>query len=275
MMIDVSYFIINMIFTVILLFRSIFQKEINVLSSVRDPHVCSLLGTLQNQRTVAVFEYYPLDLYQYLRQQTIPMDSCAASSFLLSLACQMAAGMKYLSSNQIIHRDLATRNCLISANTHQIHITDTAMARSEYINDYARVGRLQSRIALRWAAWESIFFHQFSMKSDVWCFGVTLYELFTYARERPYHALTNEQLVQHFASLSQEPFTTPSLNPLVPIATKDLRLPKPELCSKEIYDMMCECWQREAMQRPSFADIHTFLIGRASGCAPLVSPDQL
>lgn len=246
------------------------------MSIINDSHVCSLLGTLNNQRTVAVFDYYPLDLYQYLRQQLIPMDNCVASSFLLSIACQIASGMKYLSANNIIHRDLAARNCLISSQNHQIHISDTAMAKAEYANDYARVGRFQARIALRWAAWESIFFHQFSLKSDVWSFGVTLYELYTYARERPYHALTNEQLVQQFAVLSTE--QTPMSPPMSPISSttiNEMHLPKPELCSKEIYDMMCECWQREPTRRPAFADICTFLLGRASGSAPLVSPEQL
>jgi discoidin domain receptor family protein 2 len=222
------------------------------------------LGTINSQRAVAVFEYYTLDLYQYLRQQLIPLDNCSASSFLLSLACQVASGMTYLSSLQIIHRDLAARNCLISSTNHQLRLTDIAMAKSEYSNDYARVGQLQSRIAIRWAAWESIFLNQFSVKSDVWSFGVTLYELFTYARQRPFHTLTNEQLVQQFASLSQIQLSSP-------LITKDMHLSQPELCSKEIYDMMCECWQRDALRRPSFADMHTFLLGKASGSALLVS----
>ncbi|CAF3991272.1 unnamed protein product [Rotaria sp. Silwood2] len=247
--------------------KALFWKEIELLSILNNSNVCTLLGILNSQRTVAVFEYYSLDLYQYLRQQLIPLDNCSASSFLLSLACQIASAMKYLSSLQIIHRDLAVRNCLISPTDHQLHLTDIAMAKSEYANDYARVGPHQSRIAIRWSAWESIFLNKFSLKSDVWSFGVTLYELYTYARQRPFHTLTNEQLVQQFACLTQTELSSPCL------VRNNLHLPQPELCSKEIYDMMCECWQRDCQHRPSFADIHTFLLGKASGSVSLALPE--
>ena len=237
--------------------RVSFWKEIELFSTLNHSNVCSLLGVVNAQQTIAVFEYDTMDLYQYLRQQSVPLDDSSASSSLLGLACQIAAAMKYLSSIQVIHRDLAARNCLITLTNRHLRLSDTAMAKSEYSNDYARLGQLQARIAIRWAAWESIFLHQFSLQSDVWSFAVTLYELFTYARQRPYHTLTNEQLVQQFASLPQTQISSP-------LIAKNRCLPQPELCSKEIYDMMCECWQPDALCRPSFADIHTFLLGKSS-----------
>ena len=100
------------------------------------------------------------------------------------MAWQIASEVKYLSPNQIVYRNLARRNRLISTKNYQLHITDIAMGKSEYFNDYARVEWLQSFITLRWAAWESKLLNQFSFKSDVWPVGITLYELLTYPLEQ-------------------------------------------------------------------------------------------
>ena len=155
---------------------------------------------------------------------------------LLQIVFQVSEGMSYLYSQQIIHGDLATRNCLISS-TLAVKIADLGIGHDLYPNDYYDNGT--QLLPIRWMApellVESLEGPSFSLASDVWSFGVLCWEVFSYARQ-PYDELTNAQVLR-----------------LVP-AGHNLSAPV-EGCPPLLFNLMQDCWAPSPMQRPSFSQI--------------------
>lgn len=111
--------------------------------------------------------------------------------------------------------------------------------------------------------------HQFSSRSDVWSFGITLWEMMTFARNRPFDSHTDQQLVNDYNRCYRSPSATPS-SPEVELdegyqALPPPRLPQPRVCPREIYDLLLECWNVDASQRPTFREIHMFLTRKGLG----------
>jgi len=161
--------------------------------------------------------------------------------------------MKFLESLNLVHRDLATRNCLV-ADDFVIKINDLGMCQNCYAEDYYRVeGR--ATLPIRWMAWESVILGKFSGKSDVWSFAVTLWEIMTLARMRPYDELGDDAVLTNCNRFFHGDSTA-----AVP--------PIPRYCPKEIYDLMLECWSQNETHRPSFREIHMFLQRKNMGYDP-------
>ncbi|XP_055839505.1 uncharacterized protein LOC129907370 [Episyrphus balteatus] len=147
---------------------------------------------------------------------------------LIDMAAQIAAGMAYLESQNYIHRDLAARNVLVGDNN-IVKIADFGLARLIKEDEYeARVG---ARFPIKWTAPEAANYSKFSIKSDVWSFGILLTELVTYGRI-PYPGMTNAEVLTQ--------------------VEHGYRMPVPPNCESRLYEIMLECWHKDPMRRPTF-----------------------
>jgi len=154
----------------------------------------------------------------------------------MRFAWQIADGMSYLSSRSIIHRDLAARNVLVG-DKEMCKVTDFGMARDvQQESIYER--KTKGRLPVKWTAYEALMYGTYTTKSDVWSYGVLLYEIFTIGGS-PYPRMDGRKIV----NLLQEGY----------------RMPKPEHVDDELYEIMMICWQNDPDARPTFADLRNKL----------------
>uniref|UniRef100_A0A2K6KBH9 Epithelial discoidin domain-containing receptor 1 n=2 Tax=Rhinopithecus TaxID=542827 RepID=A0A2K6KBH9_RHIBE len=240
--------------------RNDFLKEVKIMSRLKDPNIIRLLGVcVQDDPLCMITDYMENgDLNQFLSAHQLedkaaegaPGDGQAAQGptisypMLLHVAAQIASGMRYLATLNFVHRDLATRNCLVGENF-TIKIADFGMSRNLYAGDYYRVqGR--AVLPIRWMAWECILMGKFTTASDVWAFGVTLWEVLMLCRAQPFGQLTDEQVIENAGEFFRD-------------QGRQVYLSRPPACPQGLYELMLRCWSRESEQRPPFSQLHRFL----------------
>ncbi|KAE8585458.1 hypothetical protein XENTR_v10021317 [Xenopus tropicalis] len=242
--------------------RSDFLKELKILSRLSDPHIIRLLGACLDEDPLCMITEYMEngDLNQFLSShhldegeesgaQCLPAISYPS---LLHVAVQICSGMKYLSSLNFVHRDLASRNCLVGENF-TIKIADFGMSRNLYAGDYYRIqGR--AVLPIRWMAWECILMGKFTTASDVWAFGVTLWEILMLCKEQPYGELSDEDVIENAGEIFRD-------------SKKQIFLFRPPPCPQPLYELMLQCWSRDCRERPSFQDIHALLTSHLLCCS--------
>ncbi|XP_068734050.1 fibroblast growth factor receptor 3-like isoform X1 [Montipora capricornis] len=221
-------------------------SELEVMKTLKPhPHVIKLIGCVtQSEPLLVLIEYVPFgDLLGYLRKSRglhdtyykdpdIKPQTSLTSQQLMKFAWQIADGMKYLSSRSIIHRDLAARNVLVGERE-TCKVTDFGMARDvRQENIYER--KTKGRLPVKWTAYEALMFGTYTTKSDVWSFGVLLYEIFTIGGS-PYPRMDGRKV----ANLLQEGY----------------RMPKPQHVDNELYKIMISCWLEDSNARPTFLDL--------------------
>ncbi|KAM9810811.1 BDNF/NT-3 growth factors receptor [Neosynchiropus ocellatus] len=231
--------------------RKDFHREAELLTNLQHEHIVTFYGVcVESDPLIMVFEYMKHgDLNKFLRahgpdavlmaegQTTRPVE--LTQSQMLHIAQQIASGMVYLASQHFVHRDLATRNCLVGENL-LVKIGDFGMSRDVYSTDYYRVGvGGHTMLPIRWMPPESIMYRKFTTESDVWSLGVVLWEIFTYGKQ-PWYQLSNNEVIE--------------------CITQGRVLQRPRTCPKEVYDLMLGCWQREPHMRLNIKEIHSLLL---------------
>ena len=244
--------------------RGMFHEEISVTSTLNHPNVVGLLGvcTKEEPECLVLDAGQCIDLLQHIRTFIAsaidaPMDQrrptpvgraeMGAQWFknplamitedeleLLTYADQVCLGMAFLTETQFVHKDLSARNCIVTPDG-VVKVANFGISRQLYPEAYCDIGQLKS-IPLRWMSAEAVVNGKFTTESDVWSFGVLLWELFMYG-EFPYSDLTNTQVYSA-------------------IATERLKLQNPEGCSAGVLKVMDMCWEDVPASRPAFLDLH-------------------
>lgn len=207
-----------------------FTTEASLMTALKHKNLVQLIGITVEPNVCLVTEFMEKgSLSEYLRtrgRQRVTLKD------QIRFAKDTCAGMAYLESKKVVHRDLAARNVLISEN-YTAKVCDFGLASREKFSDIYLNSGISCRIPIKWTAPESLRLGEFSSKSDMWSFGILLYEIYSFGRL---------------------PYPKISLTDVVKYVETGYRMEAPDGCPSAIYDIMKRAWSAESKDRPSFAE---------------------
>ncbi|XP_033233262.1 activated Cdc42 kinase-like isoform X2 [Drosophila pseudoobscura] len=227
-----------------------FLKEAAIMHSIEHENIVRLYGVvLATDSLMLVTELAHLrSLLECLKDSGLRVSFLTIPT-LCEFALQICNGMRYLEQKRLIHRDLAARNILVFSKD-KVKISDFGLSRALGVGkDYYKTNfNVNLKLPIAWCAPECINYLRFTNASDVWAYGVCLWEMFSYGFQ-PWAALTGLQIL--------EAIDAPNFQ----------RLEQPDCCPSEYYTLMMKCWQDDAAKRPKFGEIYDQL--------PDMKPEQL
>ncbi|XP_006629905.2 tyrosine-protein kinase TXK isoform X2 [Lepisosteus oculatus] len=206
-----------------------FIEEAKVMTKMSHPKLVQLYGVCFKERPICIVTEFLENgcLLNYLRQRTATFHK----DTLLAMCQDVCEGMEYLESQNFIHRDLAARNCLVS-DKHVVKVCDFGMTR--YVLDNQYISSTGSKFPVKWSPPEVFHFNKYSNKSDVWSFGVLMWEIFTEGKT-PFENKPNPVVVEEI--------------------TQGQRLYRPHKASLPVYELMYCCWHEKPEGRPLFSEL--------------------
>ncbi|KAH1006697.1 hypothetical protein HUJ05_007405 [Dendroctonus ponderosae] len=210
-----------------------FLEEAYIMQKFDHPHIIKLMGICSDSPVWIVMELAKLgELRAYLQSNRTLLEL----ETLLTFAFQLSTALSYLESKKYVHRDIAARNVLVSSET-SVKLADFGLSRwMGQEQSYYRASK--GKLPIKWMSPESINFRRFTTASDVWMFGVCIWEILM---------------------LGVKPFQGVKNNDVIGKIENGERLPLPENCPPRLYSLMSQCWSYEPSKRPSFKDIKEIL----------------